>query len=499
VAGATVTFNGVHWNDATPNGKWRHEPTFTTDADGIFRAHPTKDQWFVYETVFKGGFAPVFLTDIPRGKGFVVTLQNTTRLVGNIGGGRPAKVSLLLEKDKDTARAEMGNRIRNIQYRTETNEDGSYNFPMEPGTYRFKAVSMDGRFAVGEVTVVQDQTVAIPAVLQHGVSVTLRLIDCQTSQPVSGIAVGIMEQHSAYAYREKEGSSCTSDEKGEVRWDNLMPGKAQFTSRCMTHVMPNEKQHPYVRWWRADHGYTSYPGNNPDSSQVDYSRNPPVKRDGVGDLFIDVQVGIEPMSIFLEKGVKVSGTVVGPDDAAQKGALVGVVPNDGYSETLTGDSRFALPPDDQGRFSGYIPAGNGTAYNLCAYYRPELPTSLANAVSEPFASKPGDELTFHLKMLKGAWITGKLLGSDGKPVDGMNVTATNSDRMDLAYAKRIATPDRDGNFRLGPLRPGHYTVQYGQGRGVPLRVSQNSPATTSKEADVVDGQDKDIGSLTVTP
>ena len=111
-----MTFNGVHWNDATPNGKWRHEPTFTTDADGIFRAHPTKDQWFVYETVFKGGFAPVFLTDIPRGKGFVVTLQNTTRLVGNIGGGRPAKVSLLLEKDKDTARAEMGNRRPNLRH-----------------------------------------------------------------------------------------------------------------------------------------------------------------------------------------------------------------------------------------------------------------------------------------------------------------------------------------------------------------------------------------------
>jgi protocatechuate 3,4-dioxygenase beta subunit len=503
VAGATVTFNGVYWNDAQsaqgqPNGTWRREPTFATDSDGIFRASPAKDQWFLYETILKEGFAPVFLTDIPQGKGFVVKLQNTTRFAGTIGGDSPGRLSLVLEKNKDTTRAEMGNRVRNIQYRTETDENGAYNFPMEPGTYRFKAISADGRFAVGEVTAIPGQTVSIPAILLTGVPVTLRLIDCQTGQPVAGIEVGIMERRPDSSYQEKDESSRISDEKGEVHWSNLMPGKTQFTSRRMTHVMSNQKQHSYVRWWRAGCGYTSYPGKNPDSSQVDYSRNPPTKSAGVGDLFVDVQEGIEPMVIQLEKGVKVSGTVVGPDDLAQKGALIGVVPNDGHSETLTSDSRFALPTDDQGRFSGYLPAGNGTVYNLCAYYRPEFSPSLANAVSEPFASKPDDELTFHLKMLKGEWITGKLLGSDGKPVDGLKVTATNTDRMDVAYAKRIATPNRDGNFRLGPLRPGHYTVQYGNGRGVPLRVS-HAAAANSKEAEVATGQEKDVGILTVTP
>jgi protocatechuate 3,4-dioxygenase beta subunit len=501
VAGATVTFNGVYWNDAgsaqgQTNGTWRREPTFTTDSDGIFRASPAKDQWFLYETIFKEGYAPIFLTDIPRGKGFVVKLQNTTRLAGTIGGDRPGKVSLLLEKDKDTIRAEMGNQVRSIQYRTETDENGTYNFPMEPGTYRFKAVSVGGRFAVGEVTAIPGQTVSIPATLLLGVPVTLRLIVCQTGQSVAGIEVGIMEKRADGIYTQRDGSSRTSDDRGELHWDNLMPGKTQFTSRRMTHVMFNEKQHPYVRWWRSDYGYRSYPGQSPDSGNVDYSRNPPTKRDGVGDLFVDVQEGIEPLVILLEKGVKVSGTVFGPDDAAQKGAHVGVVPNDGYSETLTGDSRFTLPTDDQGRFSGYLPAGNGTVYNLCAYYRPEFPPSLANAVSEPFASKPGEELTFHLKMLKGGWVTGKILGSDGNPVEGLKVTATNSDRMDLAYAKRIATPDREGNFRLGPLRPGHYTVQYGQGRGVPLRVERPT-ATNSKEEDVADGLTKDVGTLII--
>ena len=497
VSGATVTFNGAFWPPYSPTGQLKN-PVFTTDANGDFRVSLTRDKQFVYVTIFKDGFAPVFLTDVPKGKGFVVKLQNTTRFAGSIGGNNPGKVSLLLEKDKDTSRAEMGYRIRNIQYRTETDQNGLYDFPMELGTYRFKAVGTDGRFAIGEVTVEAGQTVAIPAILQPGVPLTFRLTDCQTGKPVPGIEIGIMEQRPDGIYQEKDGSSRTSDEKGEVHWNNLMPGKTQFTSMRMTNVLFGQNQPPYVRWWRVGFGYTSYPGKIPDSNQTDYSRNPPIKRDGVGDLFVDVQKGMEPMSILMERGVKVSGIVVGPDDAPQKQALIGVVPNDGFSETLTGDSRFTLVTDDQGKFFGYIPAGNGVIYDLCAYYRPETPPSLASAVSEPFSSKPGDELTFHLKMSKGGWITGKLLGQDGKPVEGLQVTATNSDKMDIAYAKRIAAPENDGSFRLGPLRPGHYIVQYGQGPGVPLRVSQPNPSN-SKEADIADGKTNDVGVLEIIP
>jgi beta-lactamase regulating signal transducer with metallopeptidase domain/5-hydroxyisourate hydrolase-like protein (transthyretin family) len=494
VAGATVTFNGVFWNGiqvakGQPKGGWP-QPTFTTDADGIFRVSQTKDKWFYYETVFKDGFAPIFLTDIPKGKGFVVKLQNTTRFAGTIGGENPGKVSLLLEKDKDTNRTEMGNRVRNIQYRTETDQNGAYNFPMEAGTYRFKAVSVDGRFAIGEVSAVANQTIAIPAILHPGYPVTFRLTDCQTGKPVPGIEIGIMEQRPDSVYQQKDGSSRTSDEKGEVHWDNLMPGKTQFASQRMSHPFPGQEQPSYTRWWWA--------ASPPGWGHIDYTQQPPTRGQGVQDIFMDVKNNMEPISILLEKGVKITGSVVGPDGGPQKDALIGVVPNDGVSETLTGDSRFTLTTDDRGKFSGYIPAGNGIAYDLCAYYRPETPPSFANAVSEPFASKPGDELTFHLKMPKGGWITGKLLGSDGKPVDGLRVTATNADRMDLAYAKRIAQPDKDGSFQLGPLRPGHYTVQYGQGLGVPLRVTQATSAN-SREADIADGQKKDVGTLLVTP
>jgi protocatechuate 3,4-dioxygenase beta subunit len=492
IAGATITFNNVHFfgapNAAGEPTSARHQPSFATDADGIFRVSANKDQWFYYETVFKEGFAPVFLTDIPRGKGFVVKLQKTARFAGSIAGANPGRVSLLLETDKDSSRKEIGNKVRGIQYRTETNAEGAYDFPMEPGRYRFKAISADGRFAAGEVTLNANQIVALPAILQPGIPVTFRLADCQTGHPVPGIEIGIMEQLANGGYTTREENNRTSDESGTVRWDNLMPGKTQFSSRRMTHSFPGHELLPYSRWW--------WPSAPEDHRRIDYAKQPPTRGTGVHDISIDVRNNMEPVSILLEKGVKISGTVVGPDDVPQKGALIGVVPNDGVSETLTGDSRFSLLTDREGKFSGYIPAGNGVVYNLCAYYRPETRSSFANAVSEPFRSKPGDELTFPLKMSKGGWITGKLLDPEGKPTEGPQVTATNADRMDLAYAKRIATPDKDGNFQLGPLRSGHYTVQSGKGPGVPLRVDQATPAN-SKGIDVSDDQKSDIGTLIV--
>jgi hypothetical protein len=492
VAGATITFNSVHFfgppNAAGDPTSARHQPSFATDTDGIFRVSANKDQWFYYETVFKEGFAPAMLPakradfcnfttkPLPRG----ISVRKT--------GANPGRVSLLLETDKDSSRKEIGNKVRGIQYRTETNAEGAYDFPMEPGRYRFKAISADGRFAAGEVTLNANQIVALPAILQPGIPVTFRLADCQTGHPVPGIEIGIMEQLANGGYTTREENNRTSDESGTVRWDNLMPGKTQFSSRRMTHSFPGHELLPYSRWW--------WPSAPEDHRRIDYAKQPPTRGTGVHDISIDVRNNMEPVSILLEKGVKISGTVVGPDDVPQKGALIGVVPNDGVSETLTGDSRFSLLTDREGKFSGYIPAGNGVVYNLCAYYRPETRSSFANAVSEPFRSKPGDELTFPLKMSKGGWITGKLLDPEGKPTVGPQVTATNADRMDLAYAKRIATPDKDGNFQLGPLRSGHYTVQSGKGPGVPLRVDQATPAN-SKGIDVSDDQKSDIGTLIV--
>jgi hypothetical protein len=78
------------------------------------------------------------------------------------------KVALLFERNKRTEREAMGYEVRNIQFRTQTDARGGYDFPMAPGHYRFMATSEDGRFARGEVDVPEGKTTELPIALQRG-------------------------------------------------------------------------------------------------------------------------------------------------------------------------------------------------------------------------------------------------------------------------------------------------------------------------------------------
>jgi hypothetical protein len=196
----------------------------------------------------------------------------------------------------------------------------------------------------------------------------------------------------------------------------------------------------------------------------------------------------------MEKGVKVSGIVTGPDGTPMQGASVGGVPGNAPGGSLTGDTRFTVQTNAEGEFAGYLPAGNGISYHLCAYFLSDRPAPAANAVSEPFHSKPGDELVFKLQMARGAWLTGKLLDAQGKPVPGLKVSSTATDRLDVSYSDRVATTDQSGAFKLGPLRPGSYEVTVGTGQGVPI---QKMAGIEPKRVEVLDGEEKSIGEWTL--
>ena len=384
IAGATITFSGAFQFKASTE-----QPVFTADAEGVFRIPGVARKSYVYATVFREGYAPVFLTDIPVGKGFKVTLRNSTRLRGIINGDKVGKVALLFEKNQRTTREGMDYEVRDLQFRAQTDANGGYDFPMAPGHYRFMATSEDGRFARGEADVVEGKTIELPAALKQGCGVTFELVDWQTGQPVPGIEICITEQLADAAYGPRKGSTRTSDAHGMARWENLMPGETVFQSFRLGYSLPGQEQHSYARWWREDK-----PG--------EWSRRAnrmPMRRDGVDEIHVNVVDGLPAIRILMEKGVRISGTVTGPDGAPMKGASVGVAPSDGRGGTLTGDMRFTARTDDRGEFSGYIPAGNGVIYHLCAYYwPPSQGAAVATAISEPFGSQPGEDLKFRLRM-----------------------------------------------------------------------------------------------------
>jgi protocatechuate 3,4-dioxygenase beta subunit len=482
LSGATITFSGAHWSKVS-----MEQPVFTTDSEGVFRIPDVAKKWFTYATVMHEGFAPVFLTDIPLGKGFKVTLQNTTRLRGSIGGENVGRVSLLFERNKRTEREAMRYEVRDIQFRTQTDAHGAYDFPMAPGDYRFTATSEDGRFARGEVSVPDGKITALPAALQRGDDVMFELVDWQTGQPVPGIEICIMEQIQSGALDIRGGSTRTSDEHGVASWENVMPGRTLFQAARMSYSFPGHEQHSYVRWWRADE---PPPWSGAGTAKM------PTRGNGVDWIHVDVTGGVQPIRIMMEKGVKVSGVVTGPNGVPLKGVRVGVAPSDGRGGTLTGDMRFAFQTDDRGEFSGYIPAGNGVIYHLCAYsWPPGQQAAAANAVSEPFGSQPGEDLKFRLSMSKGGWITGRVVDAHGQGAPGIKVSSKASDGLDISYADRIATTDKSGGYRIGPLRPGSYVIRAGMGAGAPI---QEIEGVVPVQMEVADGEEKSAGALVLS-
>ncbi len=447
--------------------------------DGVFRLSANPRYRYAYLTLSKEGWAPVFLTDVPVGQGFRVTFQNTTRLRGTVGGEHPGRVELLLEKNKFTRRTDsFDHLVRDIQFRTTTDDLGAYDLPMEPGQYRWTATSADGRFAHGEITLAANEARALGASLRRGNDVVLELHDIQTGQPVPGIEVCIMERQGFASISNRPGSERTSDAEGRLRWENLPPGEVQFEALRMSPALRSGiKQDPYTRWWRAD------------DALENYTSRPPTGGSGVDMLCVNVGDNMsEPSKVKLERGVKISGVVV---DTNGKGlAGVTVAPNSDRG-SMTGDSRLTTTTDADGHFLAYLPAGNGLAYQLCAYFPPWTENApAANAVAERFDSRPGDERTFRIVMGRGGWLNGRLVTAEGKSAAGFKVTAVAADGLDSVYAPRIVTAGADGQFKLGPLRPGKYAVHPGTGTGAPLRKLKGV-----KEAEGEIGADGDTVNL----
>ena len=450
--------------------------------DGIFRLPMLPENQYAYLTLSKDGWAPVFLTDIPVGKGFRVVFQNVTRLRGNIGGEHPGRVELLLEKNKFTEREDsLDHEVRGIRFQTATGDTGAYDFPMEPGQYRWTAKSSDGRFARGEVALGAGETRDLGATLRRGNDAVLELHDIQTGQAVQGIEACIMERIGFASIANQLGSERTSDANGALRWENLPPGETLFDSFTMRSIhLPGHKQCPYARWWLKN------------DAPANYAASPPTG--GAGTDFLRVNLGDdtpEPVRVELERGVKISGVVVGADGKGLAGVNVALVSD---RDNVTGDSRFQTPTEADGAFLAYMPAGNGLAYHLCAYFWPWTEDApAANAVTERFDSGPGDERTFRVVMDKGGWFTGRLVTAGGKPAAGYKVTAVAADGMDSVYAARIATAGADGRFRLGPLRPGKYEVHPGTGNGAPLQPLKESTKAAGEIA--TEGASADLGDL----
>ena len=106
--------------------------------------------------------------------------------------------------------------------------------------------------------------------------------------------------------------------------------------------------------------------------------------------------------------------------------------------------------------------GVGAQVRVCAHLLSRARRTCAEAQSITIAGRPGSRRapTSRSSPVRLAKITGTVIGSDGKPVEGVEVSsrAANRDFGGLLGQARRAR-DKNGNFTLNNVPPGDYTLQ----------------------------------------
>ncbi len=197
---------------------------------------------------------------------------------------------------------------------------------------------------------------------------------------------------------------------------------------------------------------------------------------------------MEPVTIALERAVKITGKVLDPDGKPVAGATVAPALT-GTGNSLTGDTRFSVQTDKDGRFTMTLPASGGRQYNLVAHDgKYQQWRHWANGVLPPIGTKPGQEIRgVELKLTKPATVRGRVTDRDGQPVGNREVRAAAADLLENRYYDPTVTTSADGTFELKFIRPGEQSIQV-----APFWLDpRQAPAGTSQPLTLKPGEIKE--------
>ncbi|MBI1849367.1 MAG: carboxypeptidase regulatory-like domain-containing protein, partial [Planctomycetes bacterium] len=187
----------------------------------------------------------------------------------------------------------------------------------------------------------------------------------------------------------------------------------------------------------------------------------------------------------LTRGLELRGRLLDSDGAALVGWTVVATPPASVDPSARSDrnARSNGVSDATGRFS--IPNCLDAEYRLELYEADQWAHNACFGVEGVRAGANEILIRVPPSARASAWITGKVLASDGRPASGELVAARPTNGALMVNRRRT---DADGGYRIGPLPPGHYDVLLRlTGIGVTLR----------DDAELAPGETLDLGTFHV--
>ncbi len=169
---------------------------------------------------------------------------------------------------------------------------------------------------------------------------------------------------------------------------------------------------------------------------------------------------MEPVTIVVERCVRISGRVVDPDGKPVAGATVAPAKT-GSGNSLTGDTRYSIRTAADGTFEMRLPASGAAKYNLVAHDGDyEEWRTWANGIGELMQTKPGDVVeNMKLQLSKPCVVRGRVEDANGQPVAKHRVRAQSADKRESRYYDPTTETNERGEFELRFVRPGKHYVQ----------------------------------------
>lgn len=447
-------------------------PAFTghetkTDQQGMFRfplGFPSKGN--TTEVRFsKDGYSPFYCRkqklDSPN---LCVILNRKTYLEGRVvdANNEPVPNAAVVAAHPYHWNADYPN--FNRETATKSDKNGNYRLYLHPETYTVAAITeSSGVERVQGIEVKLNEAQTLDIQLNDGVKFRAKVLDLETKEPVAGLTL---------YHRTNSASRGVSDADGLIEIPNSLPGDEElqigFGTPKLTHGYFKCPTEPFGKW------------RSPDAKK-------PWHRDlttEVGILF-DLEPEMEPVTIYVQTGVFISGKVIDPDGNPVAGATVAAA-RTGTGNSLTGDTRFSVETEEDGTYSLHLPASGGAEHNLLAHDgKYQQWRKFASGVTESFQTTAGQKLeNVDIQLHRPATVRGRVTAGDGRSVQGLEVRAHAADKRGNRYYDPTTTTNDDGSFELSFIRPGKHLLQV-----EPFWLTaEDAPAESWLEIDIEEGE-----------